>query len=282
MWGKEIVDAGSRWRVGDGKSIHIYKDHWIPRPTTFRPTSPSFLGENSTVDKLFSASDWWDVDLIKSVFFVDDSTAILSIIIGQNRVKDSLQWHYEHKDFHNACVARDRLPAVAINRNLIWIPPDPNIYKINCDATINVVGCLVGFGIIICNSEGLVMASSSQNITASFSPQAAEAEAIRRGMLMAIVAGLFPCLLESYAEVGVDWINSVIPLCSEIGVIIMDIQNLLKLDLYILINFVPRNANLIAHVLAKNGLSSVEDMFWLEEFPPCVSSLVSAECHLCL
>ncbi|KAK2647938.1 hypothetical protein Ddye_015427 [Dipteronia dyeriana] len=161
-------------------------------------------------------------------------------------------------DFHNVCVARDRLPAFVINRNPIWIPHDLNIYKINCDAAINVASCLVGFGNIIRNSEGPVMASSSQNIIASFSPQVAEAEAIHQGLLLAIDAGLFPCLMESNAEVVVGWINSVIPLCSDIGVVIMDIQNLLKLDLCISINFVPRKTNIIAHVLAKNGLSTLQ------------------------
>ncbi|KAK2654943.1 hypothetical protein Ddye_007995 [Dipteronia dyeriana] len=179
-------------------------------------------------------------------------------------------------DFHNACVARDRLHALAFNRNPIWIPPDPNIYKINCDAAINVADCLVDFRIVIRNSDELVMATSSQNNIVSFSPQVAEAEAICRGLLLAIDAGLFPYMLESDTEVVVGWINNVSPLCSEIGVVIMDIQNLLKLDIYISINFVSRKANHIAHVLAKKGFSCVEDMFWLEEFPPCASSLVSA------
>ncbi|KAK2654944.1 hypothetical protein Ddye_007996 [Dipteronia dyeriana] len=134
----------------------------------------------------------------------------------------------------------------------------------------------MGFRIVIRNSNGLVMATSSQNITVSFSPQVAEAEAIRRGLLLAIAAGLFPCMLESDAEVVVGWINNVTPLCFEIGVVIMDIQNLLKLDIYISINFVSRKTNYIAHVLAKNDLSCVEDMFWLKELSPCVSSLGSA------
>ena len=41
--------------------------------------------------------------------------------------------------------------------------------------------------------------------------------------------------------------------------------------------FDPRKANRIAHVLVKNSLSCDEDMFWLEDFPPCVGSLVAAE-----
>ncbi|KAK3222936.1 hypothetical protein Dsin_009961 [Dipteronia sinensis] len=31
VWGRELVEKGSRWRVGTGQSIKIYKDRWIPR-----------------------------------------------------------------------------------------------------------------------------------------------------------------------------------------------------------------------------------------------------------
>ncbi|KAK0583366.1 hypothetical protein LWI29_036220 [Acer saccharum] len=345
MWGKNIIVTGTRWRVGDGKTIRIYKDRWIPRPTTFRPFSPPILGDNTTVDKLFSAFGGWNVDMLKSAFCDEDTTAILSIPISHSSVQDSLQWHYEQNgsyssksgyrvgtaikseigpsfsdelrllcvclwkiwslqnavvhdspsscvvdvvewasgyvaDFHNACDPIIVAPALAVVRSPIWIPPDIGLYKINCDAALNVASCLVGFGIVIRNRDSLVMASSSQKITVSFSPQVVEAEAIRRGLRLVLDTCLFPCVLDSDAEVVVRWINSGKLLNSEIGVIIMDIQNLLLQARCVLINFSPRKANQIAHVLAKNGLSCVEDMFWLEEFPPCVGYLVSTECSL--
>ena len=89
---------------------------------------------------------------------------------------------------------------------------------------------------------------------------------------------LSPCRLESDAKVVVGWINSSKPLCSEIGSVIYDIRVLCNQVCCSSIEFVSRLANQVAHVLAKNSLSYVEDMFWLEEFPPCVGSLVAAEC----
>ena len=50
MWGKEIISAGSRWRVGNGAKIRIYKDQWILRPSTFSHLSPHVLGEIDMVD----------------------------------------------------------------------------------------------------------------------------------------------------------------------------------------------------------------------------------------
>lgn len=30
-----IIDTGTRWRVEDGAYIKIWKDRWLPTPTTF-------------------------------------------------------------------------------------------------------------------------------------------------------------------------------------------------------------------------------------------------------
>ena len=30
LWGRELVDKGSRWRIGGGSSVRIYKDRWVP------------------------------------------------------------------------------------------------------------------------------------------------------------------------------------------------------------------------------------------------------------
>ncbi|KAK3198882.1 hypothetical protein Dsin_022297 [Dipteronia sinensis] len=60
-WGREIIVAGSRWRVGNGSKIRIYKDHWIPRPTTFRPLSPTFVDENAMVSQLITPSGGWNI-----------------------------------------------------------------------------------------------------------------------------------------------------------------------------------------------------------------------------
>ncbi|KAK3228831.1 hypothetical protein Dsin_000712 [Dipteronia sinensis] len=44
LWGKEILDKGLRWRVGNGSSIHVYKDNWVLRPNTFKILSSPTLG----------------------------------------------------------------------------------------------------------------------------------------------------------------------------------------------------------------------------------------------
>lgn len=38
--GRDLLKEGVRKRVGGGSSVSIYKDHWIPRPTTCKVISP--------------------------------------------------------------------------------------------------------------------------------------------------------------------------------------------------------------------------------------------------
>ena len=40
MQGLEVVRRGTRWRVGNGRLIHIWDDKWLPNPTTYMVVSP--------------------------------------------------------------------------------------------------------------------------------------------------------------------------------------------------------------------------------------------------
>lgn len=36
LWGRELIEKGSRWWIGDGERTDIVRDRWIPWPTEFR------------------------------------------------------------------------------------------------------------------------------------------------------------------------------------------------------------------------------------------------------
>ncbi|KAL5757908.1 hypothetical protein ACOSP7_020519 [Xanthoceras sorbifolium] len=46
VWGKNLLDKGVRWRVGNGETISIYNDKWLSRPLSFRVISPHVLDGN--------------------------------------------------------------------------------------------------------------------------------------------------------------------------------------------------------------------------------------------
>ena len=37
---RKVISMGMRWRIGDGKSIDIYKDNWLPGKGSARVVSP--------------------------------------------------------------------------------------------------------------------------------------------------------------------------------------------------------------------------------------------------
>ncbi|KAK2646950.1 hypothetical protein Ddye_022145 [Dipteronia dyeriana] len=94
LWGRELLEKGSRWRVGNGKSICIYKDRWIPRQSTFQVFSLHVLGENATIDSLKLLSGIWNFELVWGSFLEDDAKMILSVPPCSNNSSDSLLWHY--------------------------------------------------------------------------------------------------------------------------------------------------------------------------------------------
>ncbi|KAK3230732.1 hypothetical protein Dsin_002613 [Dipteronia sinensis] len=50
IWGKGLMEAGLRWRVGRSTSINIYNDKGVLNPSTFKIFFPLNLGGDATVD----------------------------------------------------------------------------------------------------------------------------------------------------------------------------------------------------------------------------------------
>lgn len=55
---------GGKWRVGDGRSIDIYSDHWL-RESTFKLISPSRPSTDSSVKSLILDGFWNAVLVVK-------------------------------------------------------------------------------------------------------------------------------------------------------------------------------------------------------------------------
>ena len=93
------MNSGYRWQVGDGKSIDIWIDRWLPRPSTFRVlTPPAQLPANTRVESLIDQENGdWNLDLIHQTFLQDDATSILSIPLSRHKPQDRMIWAYTPK-----------------------------------------------------------------------------------------------------------------------------------------------------------------------------------------
>ncbi|KAK3195456.1 hypothetical protein Dsin_026766 [Dipteronia sinensis] len=305
MWGMDLLKAGARWRMGNGESIFIYKDQRFPRPSTFKPITHSRLDQNAKpedaqlilalpqsqsvsldsfmwhYDKMgtysvksgyhlglslssetsFSGLDseesWWKflwcIQILAKVFCVLRNLNYLCMVlwrswfrcngmIRQNKlidVSEVMPWaSYYIAEYKRASNRDIGDNGKGRQLSMKWCPPIAGKFKMNTDAAI-------------------------------------QAE---MGINMAKDVGLWPSEVEVDAQNIVHLIESSVIPFSKIGLVIKDIKLFLENFPTDSVAFVPRSANMVAHHLAKLGLSVNNDCFWLEECPSMVVPFVLGDC----
>ncbi|KAL0411938.1 UNVERIFIED_CONTAM: hypothetical protein Slati_3783500 [Sesamum latifolium] len=112
-----LFRAGCRWRVGSGASISVWTDPWIPRPHSFRPITPvpPAWAHLRVADLIDPVCCDWQVDLVKTIFWPDDSASILAIPLSRIGDADRLIWHYSKSGvfsvrsaYHLACALEEK------------------------------------------------------------------------------------------------------------------------------------------------------------------------------
>ena len=86
---------GSRWCIGNGRSVHIWEDGWIPKSESFRVVSPRGpQGEAVMVSDLLDAEKRsWDVAKVKSILLPHEAELVLSILSALACRKTLLSGH---------------------------------------------------------------------------------------------------------------------------------------------------------------------------------------------
>ncbi|CAI0556201.1 unnamed protein product [Linum tenue] len=89
----EIVD-GFRWRVGDGESIKVWDDWWIPNTRKLLPVQQdNEIRDNLRVSSLIDRDNgWWDIPKLRALFFANDQTEIMKIPLRNPPTNDIVVW----------------------------------------------------------------------------------------------------------------------------------------------------------------------------------------------
>ena len=92
------------------------------------------------------------------------------------------------KEFHSA--QEEPRNQIMVPHLTHWLPPSPSVYKVNFDGATFSDIATAGLGVVVRDSEGLVIAALSERIRLPPTVAALEALACRRSILFAIELGL--------------------------------------------------------------------------------------------
>jgi hypothetical protein len=86
---------GGYWRVGNGESIIIWDDPWIPSSPDRRIISPRGASIYTKVNELISpVTGQWDEDLLKDLFGDVDVWCILQKLLNNQGFSDFVALHF--------------------------------------------------------------------------------------------------------------------------------------------------------------------------------------------
>jgi hypothetical protein len=67
LHGRDLVRKGALWRIGNGLSINIMKDYWIPGTIPCALSSLTPIPDDLKVASMFAADGYsWDVDRVRT------------------------------------------------------------------------------------------------------------------------------------------------------------------------------------------------------------------------
>ena len=94
MAAQHLVKKGIQWNVGNGDSIHVWGDKWLPSPSMFKITSPrKFLHIETRVSELISHDvAAWKTQVIDTIFLPNEAKLIKSIPLSSRLPEDKLVW----------------------------------------------------------------------------------------------------------------------------------------------------------------------------------------------
>uniref|UniRef100_A0A2N9HGY6 RNase H type-1 domain-containing protein n=1 Tax=Fagus sylvatica TaxID=28930 RepID=A0A2N9HGY6_FAGSY len=91
---RDVIKNGIVWRVGNGKSIKIWKQRWLLEDNHHKVITPipSILADSTVSELISPQTQQWDATLIDSIFFPYDATAIKSIPLSEGSPEDKPFW----------------------------------------------------------------------------------------------------------------------------------------------------------------------------------------------
>uniref|UniRef100_A0A803NCU6 RNase H type-1 domain-containing protein n=1 Tax=Chenopodium quinoa TaxID=63459 RepID=A0A803NCU6_CHEQI len=257
---------GARKAVGNGSSISIWHDPWVPNLPGFKVslTQGEMDGGPATVRDLWIDKSW-NLEALNAFYSPVEIAEICNNPIPL----------YDRVDVWSVPSASNVSPEL----NEIWKPPSHGVIKVNSDAAIFKPNG-VGLGGVMRDVVGDVVASTCLPLHGNFEFDIAEALTMRYALSVAINSGFRKICLETDS---LKLHSHLIKRCSLATTFRSIVHDILQLSSYCLscqVTFVKRNDNRVAHALSKLCSSFNSLRVWMEEVPLSVFAFVMADLSL--
>ncbi|XP_042979972.1 uncharacterized mitochondrial protein AtMg00310-like [Carya illinoinensis] len=94
MAARQVVKAGTCWRIGNGREVQIWQEKWLGHPVPRKVISPvAQLDSKATVSKLIEQSSaQWKETLVREVFEEREAELILQTPLSSMNARDRVSW----------------------------------------------------------------------------------------------------------------------------------------------------------------------------------------------
>ncbi|XP_068305021.1 uncharacterized protein [Pyrus communis] len=161
-----------------------------------------------------------------------------------------------------------------------WSCPPSDRLKINVDGAWDKENCERSVGIIIKNDKGAFVGTATRVIMDVFSPIQVEALAMRVCLELVVERGLSKINIESDALQIISTAKESSVNVSPMGPIIKGIKFLLAMVAEASVAHVRRQANSVAHRLARFALHDGGNCTWFDESPVIINDLLMEDISL--
>ena len=131
--GRDVIQRGSRWRVGNGEKINIWQHRWLPRKHPPQlPTCPIDDFEHSLVSCLIDPNTrQWQTDIVDGLFMEANVEIIKKIPLSQLAIDDVLYWPSSSNGDYSCKSDYKFLKEEVEQLDINWVPPlrDKNLWK---------------------------------------------------------------------------------------------------------------------------------------------------------
>ena len=130
---------------------------------------------------------------------------------------------------------------------------------------------------VVRDSQGWVLAALTEKVDGVQDAEVIKALAIRRAIRFAIETSFNCVIIESDSLLVVKSIQDTAESTCHIGNIIEDVKLLSKTMKSCEFHHTKREANQVAHTLARNAIKVDSELVWIEEIPQCVSDVIQID-----